>query len=321
MTHLARALAALCALAAGGAAAQNYPTRPLRLVVAFAPGGNIDITARTIAPGMGELLGQTVVVDNRGGAGGRIGTELVAKAAPDGYTLLMGSSGALTISPAFLDGVGYDTLRDFAPTSLVSVVPLALAVHPALPARTLKEFMALARGRPGRLTMASAGSGTNSHLAGELFQLHAGIKLVHVPYKGSAPALIDVMGGQVELLFDQLTTTIPLLKSGKLRTLAVTTMQRSSLLPDLPTLDESGLKGFEVATYTGIMLPAATPKDALSKVQSALLQVLSRPATREAFGRLGADVVKSTPEEFTQRLKGDLERWEKLRKQTSIKIE
>ena len=312
-------LAAACAV--GVSQAQNYPTRPLRMVVAFAPGGNIDITARTIAPGLGEVLGQTVVVDNRGGAGGRIGTDLVAKAAPDGYTLLMGSSGALTISPAFLDAMPYDTLKDFAPTSLVAVVPLALAVHPALPARTLKDFMALARGRAGKLTMGSAGTGTNSHLCGELFQNYTGLRFVHVPYKGSAPALIEIMGGQVDLLFDQLTTTLPLLKSGKLRTLAVTTPQRSSLLPEVPTLHESGLKGFDVSTYTGVMLPAATPKEITGKVHAALIQVLSRPATREAFARLGADVLKSTPDEFHQRLKADIERWTKLRKVTDIRIE
>jgi len=321
MKKLSRCIVLTCLLAAAPAAAQTYPSRPIRLVVAFAPGGNIDITARIIAPALGELLGQTVVVDNRGGAGGRIGTELVAKAAPDGYTLLMGSSGALTISPSFVDHVGYDTLRDFAPTSLVSVVPLALDVHPSLPARNVKDFLALARSRPGKLTMASAGSGTNSHLVGEMFQLQTGLKLVHVPYKGSAPALIDVMGGQVDLVFDQLSTTIPLAKAGKLRTLAVTTLQRSSLLPELPTLHESGLPGFDLATYTGVMLPAATPKDIAAKVSGALQKVLERPATRDAFARLGADVLKSTPDEFRQRLKGDLEKWVKLRKQTDIRIE
>lgn len=321
MTPLRTALLICCSLATVAAAAQHYPTRPLRLVVAFAPGGNIDITARTIAPGLGELLGQTVIVDNRGGAGGRIGTELVARAAPDGHTLLMGSSGALTISPAFIDAMPYDTLKDFAPTSLVSVVPLALVVHPALPARSLKEFMALARSRPGRLTMGSAGSGTNSHLCGELFQTHTGLRFVHVPYKGSAPALIDVVGGQVDLLFDQLTTTLPLLKAGKLRALAVTTSQRSSLLPDAPSLHEAGLKGYDVSTYTGVMLPAATPREITGKVHAALLQVLSRPATAEAFARLGAEVLKSTPDEFSRRLRTDIERWSRLRQVTDIRIE
>jgi len=316
-----RGALAACMLLAASAAAQNYPTRPIRLVVAFAPGGNIDLTARTIAPGLGELLGQTVVVENRGGAGGRIGTELVAKATPDGYTILMGSSGALTISPAFLDRVGYDTLRDFAPLSCVSVVALALDVHPSLPVRNVKDLVALARSRAGRVTMASAGSGTNSHLAGEMFQMHTGLKLIHVPYKGSAPALIDMMGGQVDVLFDQLTTSIPLLTAGKLKALAVTTRDRSSLLPQVPTLAESGLRDYEISTYTSLMLPAATPKDIVAKVQQALVQVLERPATREAFAKLGADALKTTPEETRQRLRGDIEKWTTLRRQTGIKIE
>ncbi len=312
---------AVCGLAAAPAAAQNYPARPVRLVVAFAPGGNIDLTARTIAPGLTELLGQTVVVENRGGAGGRIGTELVARAAPDGHTVLMGSSGALTISAAFIDRVGYDTLRDFAPLSAVSVVPLALDVHVTLPVRTVKELIALARSRAGKVTMASAGTGTNSHLAGEMFQAHTGLKLVHVPYKGSAPALIDVVGGQVDLLFDQLTTSIPLLGAGKLKALAVTTRNRSSLLPQVPTLEESGLRDYEISTYTALMLPAATPKDIVAKLQGALLQVLGRPATREAFARLGADVITSSPEETRQRLASDIDKWTRMRKQTNIRIE
>jgi tripartite-type tricarboxylate transporter receptor subunit TctC len=321
MNVLKHAAVAAGMLAAASAAAQNYPTRPIRLIVAFAPGGNIDLTARTIAPGLGQLLGQTVVIENRGGAGGRIGTELVAKATPDGYTILMGSSGALTISPAFLDRVGYDTLHDFAPLSCVSVVALALDVHPSLPVRNVKDLVALARSRAGRVTMASAGSGTNSHLAGELFQMHTGLKLTHVPYKGSAPALIDMMGGQVDVLFDQLTTSIPLLTAGKLKALAVTTRERSSLLPQVPTLAESGLRGYEISTYTSLMLPAATPKDVVAKVQQALVQVLDRPATREAFAKLGADALKTTPEETRQRLRGDIEKWTKLRRQTGIRIE
>jgi tripartite-type tricarboxylate transporter receptor subunit TctC len=321
MTGYQHWLMVACMLAAGCAAAQSYPSRPVRLVVAFAPGGNIDLTARTIAPGLAELLGQTVVVENRGGAGGRIGTEFVAKAAPDGHTLLMGSSGALTISPSFLDRVGYDTLRDFAPLSLVSVVPLALDVHPFMPVRTVKDLVALARTRAGTVTMASAGSGTNSHLAGEMFQMHTGLKLVHVPYKGSAPALIDMIGGQVDVLFDQLTTSIPLLNAGKLKALAVTTRERSSLLPQVPTLAESGLRDYEISTYTALLLPAATPKDVVAKVQQALVQVLDRPATRAAFAKLGADALRTAPEETRERLRGDLEKWATLRRQTDIRIE
>jgi tripartite-type tricarboxylate transporter receptor subunit TctC len=312
--------AAISALWAMPAAAE-YPERALRIVVPFAPGGNIDITARIIAPGLSELLGQSVVVDNRGGAGGRLGTEMVARAAPDGYTLLMGSSGALTISPTFAPNVPYDPLRDLAPTSLVNSVALALVVHPSFKSRSLREFIALAKASPGRITLASAGSGTNSHLAGELFQLQSGTKFIHVPYKGGAPALIDVMGGQVEFTFDQLSSSVPFIRAGKIRALGITALERSALLPEVPTIHEAGLKGFEASTYTGIMLPGATPKDIVQKIQGTLVRVLDRPATKEAFAKLGADVLKSTPEEFSRKLKADLGKWAEVKKRADIRID
>lgn len=312
----------ICALTLSCAALAHaaYPEKPIRIIVPFAPGGNIDITARTIAPGLTEFLGQPVVVDNRGGAGGKAGTELAAKATPDGYTLLLGSSGALTMSPAFYR-VGYDTLRDFAPTSLVSVVPILLIVHPALPAQNVKELIELARKRNGTLTMASAGPGSTTHLTGELFQLNNGVKFVHVPYKGSGQALIDVIGGQVDLIFDQLSSSTPLIKSGKLRPLAIAMSKRSPSIPSVPTMAEAGVPAFEASTYTGVVLPAAVPKEIVNKVYAALLKTLALPATRDSFERLGAEVISSTPDEFSRRLAIGLAQWKRVQEKTKIELE
>ena len=314
------ALTAACLLASAGAGAA-YPEKPIRIIVPYAPGGNIDVNARIVAPGLTERLGQPVVVENRGGAGSRIGTEIAAKAAPDGYTLLLGSSGSLTINPVFSPNATVDPLRDFSYTSLVSDVPMALSVHPSVPARSVKEFIALAKARPERLTMASAGVGSNTHFTGELFQLETATRLVHVPYKGTGPALIDLMGGQVDLIFDQLSTSVSLIKSGKLRPLGVTTLKRSLLLPAVPTIDESGVRGFEASSYTGIMLPSATPKDIVMKIYAALTDWLVQPATRESFARLGAEVIKTTPEEAARRIRDDVAKWTKVREATGISLQ
>jgi len=312
---------ASAALAAQSDPTGPYPNRPVRIVVPFAPGGNIDITARTVAPGLSEALGQPVVVDNRGGAGGRIGTSLVAKSPPDGYTLLLGASGTLAVQPAFHDDPGYHPLRDFAFTSPISLVPIVLVVHPSMPARTVKEFVALARANPGTLLMGSAGQGSNTHLTGELFQAMAKVKLLHVPFKGSGAAMIDLIGGQVHLMFDQVSASGPHIKAGKLRPIAVTTQTRSVFLPDVPTVDESGIRGFESSTYTTIAAPAATPKDALQKLRDGVLKVLDDPRTRGNFEKLGAEVIKSTPEDFTRRLQADLAKWTRVRKATGIKVD
>jgi len=313
------ALAAACLLDTAGAWAA-YPEKPIRIIVPYAPGGNIDVNARIVAPGLSERLGQPVVVENRGGAGSRIGTEMAAKAAPDGYTLLLGSSGSLTINPVFSPNATIDPLRDFSYTSLVSNVPMVLSVHPSVPARSVKEFIALAKSRPERLTMGSAGVGSNTHFTGELFQLETAIKLVHVPYKGTGPALVELMGGQVDLIFDQLSTSVSLIKSGRLRPLGVTTLKRSFLLPAVPTIDESGVRGFEASSYTGIMLPSATPKDIVMKIYEALTNWLDQPAARESFARLGADVIKTTPEEAARRIRDDFAKWIKVREATGISL-
>jgi len=314
-------LCAVLCCAVTGAALAAYPDRPIRLIAPFAPGGNIDITARTISPGMTEQLGQPVVVENRGGAGGRIGTEVAARAAPDGYTLLLGSSGSLTVNPAFTATPTYDPLRDFAPTSLVSLVPLLLVVHPSLPVHTAKEFIALAKAKPGSVLMASAGIGSNTHLTGELFQVIVGVKLTHVPYKGSGPALVDLMGGQTHCIFDQVSTSSPYVIAGKLRAIAVASAKRSATLANVPTMAEAGVSGFEASTYTGVFLPSATPADIVTRVYTALLKVLDQPATRDAFNRLGAEVIKSTPEEVTRRIGSDLAKWKKVQQQTGIRLD
>ena len=302
-------------------AAGAYPSKPVRIVVPFAPGGNIDINARIVAPGLSEALGQPVVVDNRGGAGGRIGTTLVAKSPPDGYTLLLGASGTLVVQPTFHDDPGYHPLRDFAFTSPISFVPIILVVHPSLPAKTLKEFIALARANPGKLLMGSAGTGSNTHLTGELFQYMAKVKFTHVPFKGAGAALVDLVGGQVHLMFDQVSASGPHIQAGKLRPIAVTTLKRSVLLPEVPTVDESGVRGFESSTYTVIAAPAATPQDVMQKLREALVRVLDDPRTRASFEKLGAEVIKGTPEDFARRVQDDLAKWSRVRKATGIKID
>lgn len=306
---------------AAGVAGAAYPDRPIRIIVPYPPGGNIDITARSIAPGLGEALGTTVVIDNRGGAGGTIGSELAAKAAPDGYTMLLGSTGTLATSPLLYAKIGFDPLKDYAFTSLVSIVPLVIVVNPSIPAKNIRDFVGLAKTRPGRVTMGSAGTGTSNHLAGEYFQSVAGIKLVHVPYKGSGPALVDLMGGQIDVMFDQLSSSIGYIQGGKLRALAVTTLKRSSGLPNTPTVDESGYKGYEASTTTGILLPAATPKDVVQKVHAALLKVLQQPSTKETFIRFGADVLHSSPQEFEKVLRDEITKWTKVVREANVKVE
>jgi tripartite-type tricarboxylate transporter receptor subunit TctC len=298
-----------------------YPDKPIRLVVPFAPGGNIDITARIVAPAISESLGQQVLVDNRGGAGGRIGTEMVAKAQPDGYTLLLGSSGALTMNPVFSPLKSYDPVKDFAPTSLVSIVPLVLVVHPSLPVKTTKEFIALLKSRPGQVMMASAGTGSTTHLTGELFQVITGTTLTHVPFRGSGPATIELIGGHTQCMFDQLSTSGPYVKAGKLRAVAVAALRRSPAYPEIPTMDESGMRGFEASTYTGIFLPAATQRDVVQKVYGAVIKAVELPATKEAFAKLGSEVIKSTPEEVSTRIRGDLDKWRKVQQKTGIVID
>jgi tripartite-type tricarboxylate transporter receptor subunit TctC len=315
------AMGGVMLLAPAIATCQGYPSKPIRIVVPFAPGGNIDLNARIIAPGLSELLGQPVIVENRGGAGGRIGATLVAKSPPDGYTLLLGAPGTLVSQPVFHDDVEYQPLRDFVYTSRISLVSSALSVHPSLPVRSVKELIAFAKARPGELLMGSAGLGSGGHLMGALFQSMAKVKFTHVPYKGGASASVAILTGEVHLAFDQVTSSGPHIKAGKLRALAVTTPQRSKLLPGVPTIDESGLPGYDYSTWTTLGIPAATPKEAIQKLRNAIDAVIAQPRTREAFEKLGAEAVPNSAEEFTRRLQQDLARWTRIRKETGIKID
>lgn len=315
------AMGGMMLLAPAVACGQSYPSKPIRIVVPFAPGGNIDINARIIAPGLSEILGQPVIVENRSGAGGRIGTTVVAKSPPDGYTLLLGAPGTLVSQPVFHDDIEYQPLRDFVYTSQISLVASAVSVHPSLPARNIKELIALAKARPGALLMGSAGQGSGGHLMGELFQSMAKVKFTHVPYKGGVAASVDLVSGQIQLAFDQVSSSGPFIKAGKIRALAVTTAQRSKLLPDVPTIDEAGVRGYDYSTWTTLAIPAAAPKEAIQKLRDAVDAVIAQPRTREAFEKLGAEVNRTTPEEFTRRFQEDYARWVRIRKETGIKID
>src|SRR5690606_13098633 len=291
------AAAAVALLAPAGVLAQSYPSKPVRIIVPFAPGGNIDISARTIAPGLSEFLGQPVIVENRPGASGRIGATQVMKSPPDGYTVLLGAPGTLVSQPVFHDDTEYRPLRDFVFTSRISLVSSALVVHPSMPVRSVKELIAFAKARPGELLMGSAGQGSGTHLMGELFQSMAHVKFTHVPYKGAAAASAAILGGQVHLAFDQVSSCGPYIKAGRLRALAVTTPQRSKSLRDVPTIVESEPTGYNHSTWPTLGIPAATPKEAVTKLRDAVDAVIAQPRTREAFEKVGAEVVPNSAEE------------------------
>lgn len=313
--------AAALVVAAAPAAAQNYPTRAIRVVVPFAPGGNVDINARNIAPGLTEALGQQVVVENRPGAGGTIATDLVAKAPPDGYTLLVASSSIMTNGPALYPKLPYDIVRDFAPVGRIAVVPLAIVVHPSLPAKNTRELIAVAKAQDGKLLMANAGVGTTNHLIAELFMIRTGARMTLVPYKGSGPALIDLVAGHVFGHVDQISSALPYIKAGRIRAIAVTTAKRTAALPEVPTLAESGVPGFDASTVTGMLAPARTPRDVVQKLNAALNQVLAQAGVKERFAALGSEVHPSTSEALGAWIRDDLAVWVKVVKQAGIKLE
>ncbi|MBY0270351.1 MAG: tripartite tricarboxylate transporter substrate binding protein [Burkholderiales bacterium] len=312
------ALAALCMPAY---AADPFPTRPIRVVVPYAPGGNVDISARIIAAPLAEALGQSVVVDNRPGAGGNLGASLVAKSTPDGYTLLVGSSGPLSVNPVIFKNLPYDSLKDFAPISTVQAVPLVLLASPKSGFNSVAEVIAAAKTRPGKVTMASAGAGTTNHFAIELLAQMAGVKLLHVPYKGSGPALSELLGGQVETMVDQLAASIGYVRDGRLKVLAVTTTQRASALPNVPTLDELGYRGYQASTLLGLLASAGTPKPVIAKLNAAVRKVMDNNAVAERFRGLGANPGASSPEEFSTRIRDELAQWRALVKKLDLKFE
>jgi tripartite-type tricarboxylate transporter receptor subunit TctC len=314
-------LAAALAAFEAQAAADAYPVRPIRFVVAFPPGGGTDIIARSIAQKLGERLAQQVVVDNRPGAGGNIGTDIVAKSAPDGYTLLMGSAGPLAINASLFKTMPFDPIRDLAPVTLAASTPNVLVVHPSLKAATLKELIALARARPGEINFASSGYGTPAHLAGELFNTMAGVKLVHVPYKGAAPALADLLGGQVQLMFSTMPPALPHVKDGKLRALAVTSLKRSPATPDLPTVDEAALPGFEANTWHGVVLPAGAQPVIVARLNREIVAILHLPDVVERLSGQGAEPVGSTPEEFAAYIRSETVKWARVVRDSGAKAE
>jgi len=314
-------LLTLAAMVSPAGAAEQFPTRPIRVIVPYAPGGNVDISARIIAPPLGEVLGQTIVVDNRPGAGGNLGASLVAKATPDGYTLLVGSSGPLSVNPVIFKSLPYDTLKDFAPISTVQAVPLVVLAGPKSNINSIADIIAAAKARPGKLTMASAGAGTTNHFAIELFAHMANVKLLHVPYKGSGPALSELLGGQVETMIDQLAASIGYVRDGRLKVLAVTTQQRAAALPNVPTLEELGYKGYQASTLLGLLAPAGTPKPVVAKLNAGVRKIMDNNTVAERFRGLGANPGASSPEEFTARIRDELEQWRSLVKQLNLKFE
>ena len=314
---VAAGFALFASLQSGAVLAQQpYPNKPVRVIVAFPPGAGLDITARTITPAMSESLGQPFVVDNRAGAGGIIGTEAAAKAPADGYNVIV--AGNVGIQP-MVSKVSY-SMRDFAPISIISSVPNVLVVHPGVPAKSLGELIAFARAKPGTINFASTGNWVTPHLITELFMLEAKVDLVHVPYKGSAPALTDLLGGQVEMFFCNMLSAIPHVNSGKLRALAVTSPQRSPALAQIPTVAESGFPGFEADTWFGMWAPAATQKNIIYMLHSEVLKALRRPDVQAQFASQGAVVIGKGPDEFADYLKADTDKWSKVIKAASAKI-
>ena len=302
------------------AGAQSYPTKPVRLIAPSSPGSGVDIVARIVAQKLSESLGQQVVVDNRAGAGANLGAEIAAKAAPDGYTLFMGTP-AHAINAGLYRRLNYDIVKDFAPISLVTTGQYVLVANPSLPAKNVKDLIALAKAKPGQLNYASAGSGNATHLAGELFKSLTKVNVVHVPYKGSGPALTDVIAGQVQFMFSNLTAALPHMKTGRLRALAVTGPQRTPAAPDIPTLIESGVPGYTVTSWFGVLAPTGTAKEIVNRLNAELAKVMRAPGMKERLAGEGADPTSSSPAEFTAFIKTEIEKWRKVVKDAGITAE
>jgi tripartite-type tricarboxylate transporter receptor subunit TctC len=318
---IARLSAGLLAAAfAAPALAQSYPTKPVRIVVPYPPGGPNDIVARTVGQKLSEQLGQPVIVDNKPGASGNIGAESVAKSPPDGYTLLLLTTGH-TINPSLYPKLGYDLEKDLAPVTQLTAGPMVVVANPSLPAKNIKELISLAKAKPGSLNFGSAGNGSSTHLAPELFSSMAGIKMNHIPYKGSAPALTDLMAGQIQVAFDFMISAMPHVKSGKVKALAVTSTTRSPAAPDLPTVAESGVPGFEVIGWNGLVVPARTPKDVVAKLNAELKKALDQPDAKERFAAQGFSATWTTPEKFGAYIESEHAKWARVVKDSGAKID
>ena len=300
--------------------AQSYPSRVIRLVSPYAPGGGTDLLARTIGQKLAEVLRYSVVVDNRPGAGGIIGTEFVAKAPPDGYTIMLASPSPIVVAPHLVKNLPYDPFKDLAPITLIAIVPAIMAVHPSLPARTVKEFIQLAKSRAGELTYSSSGNGGTGHLAGALFDLKTGTKMIHVPYKGTGPATTALIAGEVSLSFGEAIALLPHVKSGRLRALAVTSLKRSSILPELPALAET-IPGYTAGPWYGLLAPVKTPSEIIARLNREVVNILRMPDVKAGLTSVGAEPVGNTPNEFALVLKEETERWGRVIRDASIRIE
>jgi tripartite-type tricarboxylate transporter receptor subunit TctC len=307
--------------ASEGAPAQTYPDKPIRLVVPFPAGGTTDILARAVGQKLGEHLGQQVVVDNKPGAGGNIGSDIVAKSAPDGYTLVMGTVGTHAINASLYKKMPYDHIKDFVPVSLVALVPNILVAHPSVPVNSVKDLIAYAKANPGKLNFASSGNGTSIHLSGELFKTAAGVEMTHVPYKGSAPAVTDLLGGQVQLMFDNMPSALPHVKAGKLKALGVTTAKRFPAAPDIPTIAEAGVPGYEASSWFGVLAPAGTPKEIVNKLSSEIAKILQTPEIKERLLSQGAEPVGNTPDQFAAFIKAETAKWAKVVKESGATVD
>lgn len=321
MPAMKRVALVLLSVMSGLASAQDYPTKTIRMVVGFAPGGGTDIIGRIVAQKMSEALGHQVLVDNRGGAAGQLAAEVVAKAAPDGYTLMMGHIAALSVLPSLVPRLAYEPLRDFAPISLVATGPNLLVVHPSLPVKAVKDLVALAKARPGQMRYASSGAGSIQHLAGELFKLQAGVDMLHVPYKGSGQALIDLIAGHVDMNFDSVPPVINQVRQGKLRAIAITSAQRSPLLPEVPTIKEGGVPGVELNTWWGLVAPSAVNKDSITRLHGETVKLLRLNDVKERIANIGAEPVGSTPAEFIAFIRAETAKYAKIVKAANIKLE
>jgi tripartite-type tricarboxylate transporter receptor subunit TctC len=305
----------------GAAPVEHYPNRPVRWIVPFAPSGPTDLMSRAVAEKLSQRLGQQFVVDNRPGAGGNIGAEVVSKSAPDGYTLMIGHVGTHAINVSLYPKVGFDPVRDFTPITLIATLPLALVVHPSLPARNVKELIEYARTHPGALNFASAGNGGPTHLTGELFKSSAGIDIVHVPYKGNAAALLDLVAGRVQMMFSNMLTSMPHVRAGKLRAIAISSAKRSPQAPELPTVAESGLPGFSAVPWYGVLGPAALPRDIVARINSEIARALAQPDMQERFVAQGIDLQSSTPEQFGALIRSEVQKWRKVVRESGAKID
>lgn len=313
--------ACVFAMALQHAGAQSYPNRPIRLIVTFAAGGGADFMGRLIGQKLSESLGQSVIVDNRAGAGGAIGNEAAAKAAPDGYTLLLGAAGPLVILPTLYAKLPFDTVKDFAPISLLAHVPFALCAHPSVPANNVQELIVLARTRPGTLNFGSSGTAGAPHLAGELFKATAKLDMVHVPYKGLGPAIIDLIGGQLDLVFADVNLVNRHIEAKRLRGLAVTGAKRSAIMPQLPTVSEAALPGYQAGTWYGVLAPSAVPREVITKLNAEINMILASNEIRERLATQGAEPAGIPPEQFAGLIKADLSKWAKVVKAANIKLE